>query len=336
MRQLRRPSVTLPTLAGTGAGAKEAASRAEDWETNGNLETVIKDFPPHWGKADVRGALYAMHGRACAYCQRFLPGNDRGAVEHFRPKSFYWWLAYVFENFLLSCTPCNSYKLDYFPLFPGTKPVDYEGRHHIHLEKRLLLNPVDDSMEPWIRVDFNALGRNFDEVRRKGIPVTIMEGLPVDAARKCQETIKRLKLNINSDLMAERLDKVEEVKDLIRLTHTSEGDLAKSKLKKIASRYASHSYIVRDLLERFDASLIPNRTEELEGLVKDFLRELSIAKSVLEHHPKERATKTRMQRVCWALAVLWKDPPIAPPSQVKAWIQAEKLLAEIQPYYDKL
>ena len=49
------------------------------------------------------GALYAMQGRVCAYCEQKLPESDRGDVEHFRPKSLYRWLAYAFENYLLSC-----------------------------------------------------------------------------------------------------------------------------------------------------------------------------------------------------------------------------------------
>ena len=30
-----------------------------------------------------------------------------GDVEHYRPKSIYWWLAYVYDNYLASCQICN-------------------------------------------------------------------------------------------------------------------------------------------------------------------------------------------------------------------------------------
>ena len=41
-----------------------------------------------------------------------------GDVEHFRPKSKYWWLAYCYENYLYSCQMCNQrYKKAEFPIF---------------------------------------------------------------------------------------------------------------------------------------------------------------------------------------------------------------------------
>ena len=40
-----------------------------------------------------------------------------GDVDHFRPKSIYWWLAYCYDNHLYSCQICNeTYKGDNFPV----------------------------------------------------------------------------------------------------------------------------------------------------------------------------------------------------------------------------
>src|SRR5262249_58453194 len=103
MRRLRRPTVLLPTLT-SGAGYDQASSHCTAWDERSE---VPSKFPDHWNEPDVRGGLYAFHGSACAYCQCHLPGNDRGDVEHFRPKSTYWWLAYKFDNYLLSCSRCN-------------------------------------------------------------------------------------------------------------------------------------------------------------------------------------------------------------------------------------
>jgi uncharacterized protein (TIGR02646 family) len=53
----------------------------------------------------------------CAYCETPTRVIAYGDVEHFRPKSIYWWLAYSYENYLPSCTACNQeYKKDYFKL----------------------------------------------------------------------------------------------------------------------------------------------------------------------------------------------------------------------------
>ena len=44
----------------------------------------------------------------CAYCESSVSAVAYGDVEHFRPKSIYWWLAYCYDNFLYSCQICNQ------------------------------------------------------------------------------------------------------------------------------------------------------------------------------------------------------------------------------------
>src|SRR4051812_48090884 len=113
MRSIRRARVRVPTLAPGGTGRNKAAQNLAARKVDGNAELT---FPDHWNESDVRGALYAAQGKVCAYCGCLLPRNDRGDVDHFRPKSRLrddpshggdWWLAYVFDNYLLSCSTCN-------------------------------------------------------------------------------------------------------------------------------------------------------------------------------------------------------------------------------------
>lgn len=47
------------------------------------------------------------HGK-CAYCETPSIVNSHGDVEHFRPKSVYWWLAYCYDNYTFSCQLCNQ------------------------------------------------------------------------------------------------------------------------------------------------------------------------------------------------------------------------------------
>lgn len=55
----------------------------------------------------------------CAYCEASTDTVAHGDVEHFRPKSVYWWLAYCYDNYLFACQICNqSFKGDQFPV-PG-------------------------------------------------------------------------------------------------------------------------------------------------------------------------------------------------------------------------
>jgi len=68
--------------------------------------------------------LLAESHQKCAYCETPTSVIAFGDVEHYRPKSVYWWLAYVYDNYLASCTLCNQkYKGSEFeiegPQMPG-------------------------------------------------------------------------------------------------------------------------------------------------------------------------------------------------------------------------
>ena len=61
--------------------------------------------------------LLAETGNKCAYCEAPTTVVAFGDVEHYRPKSIYWWLAYCYDNYLVSCQICNQrFKKDDFPI----------------------------------------------------------------------------------------------------------------------------------------------------------------------------------------------------------------------------
>lgn len=61
-----------------------------------------------------RQLLKETHDK-CAYCESHTSAIAFGDVEHYRPKSIYWWLAYVYDNYLASCSICNQqFKSDAF------------------------------------------------------------------------------------------------------------------------------------------------------------------------------------------------------------------------------
>ena len=65
----------------------------------------------------AKGALKQDTGGKCAYCEVSTDVVAHGDVEHYRPKSIYWWLALAFENYLFSCQICNQkFKGDEFPI----------------------------------------------------------------------------------------------------------------------------------------------------------------------------------------------------------------------------
>lgn len=83
------------------------------------------DFKPKarqvWGKS--KGQLKKESFSKCAYCEADTAVVAHGDVEHFRPKSEYWWLAYCYDNYTFSCQICNqTYKGDRFTFNGGKLP----------------------------------------------------------------------------------------------------------------------------------------------------------------------------------------------------------------------
>lgn len=97
--------------------------------------------------------LLAESNDKCAYCESPTRVISYGDVEHFRPKSIYWWLAYSYENYLPSCTSCNQeYKKDFFRLQDKTKQLKgiRVTRRMVdstleNLAATLTVDPVDDA-----------------------------------------------------------------------------------------------------------------------------------------------------------------------------------------------
>ena len=78
------------------------------------------EFKSTYWKA-AKPATKADAFNKCAYCESPTAVVAHGDIEHFRPKSIYWWLAYTYHNYCFCCQICNqSYKGDNFPV-SGTK-----------------------------------------------------------------------------------------------------------------------------------------------------------------------------------------------------------------------
>ena len=90
----------------------------------------------------------------CAYCETPTTVVVYGDVEHFRPKSKYWWLAYSYENYLPSCSICNQkYKKDFFDMDPAAQPMQGPAILPTMTDAQLqafaatlTVDPVDDAL----------------------------------------------------------------------------------------------------------------------------------------------------------------------------------------------
>lgn len=98
-----------------------------------------KRLESRYRKKDVQEKLEKMFHGKCAYCESPIGIVDYGHIEHFRPKVTFPKRMYLWRNFLLSCTKCNSAE------FKGRKfPSKAEGGP--------LLNPCVD--DPSIHFNF--------------------------------------------------------------------------------------------------------------------------------------------------------------------------------------
>lgn len=92
------------------------------------------------------------HGK-CAYCEANTEVVAHGDVEHYRPKSIYWWLAYTYDNYLYSCQICNqSYKSNNFPIEANLYPEPEITKNSLDQEIEQLAghispDPIDINIE---------------------------------------------------------------------------------------------------------------------------------------------------------------------------------------------
>jgi len=125
-----------------------------------NYNNCADDYHSGKAKFDILGSIYnadevkqsllaAQHNKCC-YCESKFGATSYGDIEHYRPKRAvrqepehlgYWWLAYVWDNLLVSCEVCNrTYKSTWFPLrnpeARAKTPTD-----DIDAEEPLLINP---------------------------------------------------------------------------------------------------------------------------------------------------------------------------------------------------
>lgn len=103
----------------------------------------------------VKHDLVRMQRHKCCYCERrTVP--DHNDVEHYRPFSRYWWLAWTWDNLLFACSACNRSggKLDQFPLAASSIPLAYPALPPGG-EQPLLVDPTAN--DPRLHIQFRPL-----------------------------------------------------------------------------------------------------------------------------------------------------------------------------------
>ena len=130
------------------AGEKHARELCAAYEADpelyrsGKQKMAIRERIYKSAKAD----LERCHHGKCCYCETLFDDHNPYAyseVEHWRPKSSYYWLAYSWDNLLLSCGFCNKKKGDLFPLADPAARATHHGMR-IDDETPEILKPDGD------------------------------------------------------------------------------------------------------------------------------------------------------------------------------------------------
>jgi uncharacterized protein (TIGR02646 family) len=142
------------------------------------INTKENTYEKQYKKSGTKNALDSMSD-TCIFCQQKLTiatGNeDARSVEHFRPKSLYWWLAYSWDNLFSVCRKCNSNKDNDFDCFnPRITNIRTGDLVNIHIlaadyqaiESPKLLHPELD--EPETHLKYTLKGNIEDDSSLKG------------------------------------------------------------------------------------------------------------------------------------------------------------------------
>ena len=196
----------------------------------------------------VKTALLQAQHEKCCYCESKFRANSPGAVEHFRPKGAvkqessaarlypgYYWLAYQWNNLLVSCERCNSsYKGSLFPLQDESKRA---RSHHdcIEAETPIFVDPAAE--EPRHHIRFR--GVEVEGLTKRGLRT--IEGLGLR-----RDDLEEARAKVLEPL--ETLCSV--IEDLKGKVQSAKVERARRLLNKATQPEAEFSAMMRDFLGR--------------------------------------------------------------------------------------
>ena len=170
----------------------------------------------------VKDKLQLIQHNKCCFCESRIDHISFGDVEHFRPKAGYrqkasdslarpgyYWLAYEWNNLLLSCQLCNQrFKRNLFPLSENSQRAKTH-KDDLRAESPLFINPTTSNPEQHISF-------------RAEIPYSI------DGNSQAQTTISSLGLDREAlnEQRRDRLAKLKVLFDLVQLAKTQSDNQA--------------------------------------------------------------------------------------------------------------
>lgn len=110
----------------------------------------VSTYDSRYKHKDIKEKLNQTYKYKCCYCEQRI---EQYHVEHYRPKSIYYWLSYSWDNLMLCCPKCNELKSNNFKVKKKVKPLDFDitNIHNLQnkyneFEKPELVNPENEDI----------------------------------------------------------------------------------------------------------------------------------------------------------------------------------------------
>lgn len=175
----------------------------------------------NYKKEDIKALLKEIYKGKCAYCEQSIEDFD---VEHFRPKSVYYWLTYSWDNLLYICGKCNSFKSNKFDIQGVRTNFNAEDLTEIHQlheryseeEQPFMIHPEKEDVENELIFDKNG-NLHSENVRVQYAIDTCKLNRP-SLQEKRYEIIKNLRDNLVDEIaLAENKERqIERIQVLLR------------------------------------------------------------------------------------------------------------------------
>jgi len=164
--------VQVPRKSLTEIPASIKANQTTNERRNEVIEAkvFIKEniYRTRYKQPDLKISFETHYKNKCAYCEQYV---ERWDIEHYRPVSKYYWLAYSWDNLIFACPTCNQdSKKEQFEIQNATQVIyDSKDLSNIHnlcskynqQEKPKLFHPEFDQPEEFL--SFDAKGNIYSE-----------------------------------------------------------------------------------------------------------------------------------------------------------------------------
>ncbi len=233
MIRIEKPPTAPEKLATDGKRQRRSNSTAYSRNPDA-YQAGSKKFEFHrtiYAHPTVKATLVAAQHEKCCFCEKLI--GDDGDVEHFRPKQAsrqapgkplqypgYYWLAYEWSNLYLACPSCNQrHKQNLFPLENAS---DRASNHQqkLNQETPLLIDPGIEDPEDFIGF-------------RGEMPYAINNNA------RGRATIAMLKLDRRANLTESRLQRLQLLKGLYKVTQLAAAQPRNLEIQNLAVQAAA-------------------------------------------------------------------------------------------------